>query len=154
MPAVRTMAAFPEQVAVLSVPERKMFSLLPLRFSGADCRRFWLVGWEAPPASPHNLQQRRANPQTRKPCQSWLDFGWIDSRGCAISAALQMVASLDPVVNVSMHSEGRYAFVELRTPEMASAALQLSGQVGTTLLRSVDSFLPPYLSLEASRVPP
>ena len=27
-----------------------------------------------------------------------------------------------------MHSEGRYAFVELRTSEMASAALQLSNQ--------------------------
>lgn len=40
-----------------------------------------------------------------------------------------MVSGLDAVVNVSMHSEGRYAFVELRTPEMASAALQLSGQV-------------------------
>jgi len=41
----------------------------------------------------------------------------------------QMVAGMPAVVNVSMHSEGRYAFVELRTPEMASAALQLSGQV-------------------------
>lgn len=41
----------------------------------------------------------------------------------------QMVTGLDAVVNVAMHSEGRYAFVELRTPEMASAALQLSGQV-------------------------
>lgn len=41
----------------------------------------------------------------------------------------QMVAGLDAVVNVSMHSEGRYAFVELRSPEMATAALQLSGQV-------------------------
>jgi len=41
----------------------------------------------------------------------------------------QMVAGMDAVVNVSMHSEGRYAFVELRTPEMATAALQLSGQV-------------------------
>eukprot|EP01026_Neomeris_dumetosa_P042695 TRINITY_DN35635_c0_g1_i10.p1 TRINITY_DN35635_c0_g1~~TRINITY_DN35635_c0_g1_i10.p1 ORF type:complete len:1065 (+),score=246.07 TRINITY_DN35635_c0_g1_i10:39-3197(+) len=34
-----------------------------------------------------------------------------------------------PVVNVSMHSDGRYAFVELQTPEMATAALQLCGQV-------------------------
>lgn len=41
----------------------------------------------------------------------------------------QMVNGLDAVVNVSMHSEGRYSFVELRTPEMATAALQLSGQV-------------------------
>jgi splicing factor U2AF subunit len=40
-----------------------------------------------------------------------------------------VVPGLDPVVSVSMHSEGRYAFVELRTPEMASAALQLSNQV-------------------------
>jgi hypothetical protein len=50
--------------------------------------------------------------------------------GCdRMPVALQMVSGLDAVVNVSMHSEGRYAFVELRTPEMASAALQLSGQV-------------------------
>ena len=41
----------------------------------------------------------------------------------------QQLPGVDPVVNVSMHSEGRYAFVELRSPEMASAALQLSGQV-------------------------
>ena len=41
----------------------------------------------------------------------------------------KQVPGLDPVVNVSMHSEGRYAFVELRSPEMASAALQLSNQV-------------------------
>ena len=40
--------------------------------------------------------------------------------------ASQMVSGLDAVVNVSMHSEGRYAFVELRTPEMASAALQVT----------------------------
>eukprot|EP00891_Asterochloris_glomerata_P008902 jgi/Astpho2/8902/fgenesh1_pm.00132_%23_3_t len=40
-----------------------------------------------------------------------------------------MTPGVDPVVNVSMHSEGRYAFVELRTPEMATAALQLSNQV-------------------------
>lgn len=43
-----------------------------------------------------------------------------------------MVSGLDAVVNVSMHSEGRYSFVELRTPEMATAALQLSGQVTHT----------------------
>lgn len=41
----------------------------------------------------------------------------------------QQIPGMDPVVTVSMHSEGRYAFVELRTPDMASAALQLSGQV-------------------------
>ena len=35
----------------------------------------------------------------------------------------------EPVVSVSMHSDGRYAFVELRSPDMATAALQLSGQV-------------------------
>ena len=40
----------------------------------------------------------------------------------------QAVPGLDAVVSVSMHSEGRYAFVELRTPDMASAALQLSNQ--------------------------
>lgn len=36
---------------------------------------------------------------------------------------------MEPVVSVSMHSDGRYAFVELRSPEMATTALQLSGQV-------------------------
>lgn len=41
----------------------------------------------------------------------------------------QTVPGIEAVVSVSMHSEGRYAFVELRTPDMASAALQLSGQV-------------------------
>ena len=41
----------------------------------------------------------------------------------------KIVMNLDPVVAVSLHSEGRYAFVELRTPEMATAALQLSNQV-------------------------
>lgn len=34
-----------------------------------------------------------------------------------------------PCLNVAMHSEGRYAFVELATPAMATAALQLSGQL-------------------------
>ncbi len=32
-------------------------------------------------------------------------------------------------MNVSVHTEGRYAFVELRTSEMATAALQLNSQV-------------------------
>lgn len=41
----------------------------------------------------------------------------------------KILPGLDPVVTVSLHSEGRYAFVELRTPEMASAALSLSNQV-------------------------
>ena len=41
----------------------------------------------------------------------------------------KIVMNLDPVVAVSLHSEGRYAFVELRTPEMATASLQLSNQV-------------------------
>ncbi|MEW5299803.1 MAG: hypothetical protein WDW36_002780 [Sanguina aurantia] len=35
----------------------------------------------------------------------------------------------EPVVSVNLHTEGRYAFVELRTPEMASASLQLNGTV-------------------------
>lgn len=42
----------------------------------------------------------------------------------------------DPVAAVNVHGEGRYAFVELRTPEMATAALQLNGAVtlvGATL---------------------
>ena len=36
---------------------------------------------------------------------------------------------MDSVVNVNMHSDGRYAFVELRTPDMATASLGLSGTV-------------------------
>ena len=42
----------------------------------------------------------------------------------------------EAVVTVSVHTEGRYAFVELRTAEMATASLQLTGQVqlmGATL---------------------
>ncbi|KAG2437667.1 hypothetical protein HYH02_011047 [Chlamydomonas schloesseri] len=35
----------------------------------------------------------------------------------------------DPVSNVNLHSEGRYAFVEFRSPEMATAALALNNQV-------------------------
>ncbi|KXZ48038.1 hypothetical protein GPECTOR_31g402 [Gonium pectorale] len=35
----------------------------------------------------------------------------------------------EPVVNVNLHSDGRYAFVEFRTPEMATAALALNAQV-------------------------
>ena len=46
----------------------------------------------------------------------------------------QCPPGMEPVVSVSLHSEGRYAFVELRTPEMASAALQLSNQVLCSLL--------------------
>lgn len=34
---------------------------------------------------------------------------------------------MEPVVSVSMHSDGRYAFVELRTPEMATEALKIAG---------------------------
>lgn len=34
------------------------------------------------------------------------------------------------MVTVSVHTEGKYAFVELRTAEMATASLQLNGQVG------------------------
>ncbi|KAG2441448.1 hypothetical protein HXX76_003071 [Chlamydomonas incerta] len=35
----------------------------------------------------------------------------------------------DPVAGVNLHSEGRYAFVEFRSPEMATAALALNNQV-------------------------
>lgn len=51
-----------------------------------------------------------------------------------MAAAFPQLAGqgMDAVVSVSMHSEGRYAFVELRTPEMASAALQLSNQARAT----------------------
>jgi len=39
------------------------------------------------------------------------------------------VPGMEPVIKVNLHSDGRYAFVEFRTPEMATAALDLSGQV-------------------------
>lgn len=40
-----------------------------------------------------------------------------------------VVPGVPPCISVAMHSEGRYAFVELATPEMATAALSLSGQL-------------------------
>jgi RNA recognition motif-containing protein len=33
------------------------------------------------------------------------------------------------VCQVNIHSDGRYGFVEFRSPEYASAALQLNGQI-------------------------
>jgi len=39
------------------------------------------------------------------------------------------VPGMEPVVAINRHIEGRYAFIEFRTPEMATASLQLSGQV-------------------------
>ena len=36
---------------------------------------------------------------------------------------------LDPVIYVNMASEGKYGFVEVRTAEMATACLELSGQI-------------------------
>ena len=40
-----------------------------------------------------------------------------------------VVPGVPPCMSVAMHSEGRYAFVELASPEMATAALSLSGQL-------------------------
>ena len=40
-----------------------------------------------------------------------------------------IAAGHPPVTAVSLHSEGRYAFVELASSEMATASLQLSGQL-------------------------
>lgn len=45
------------------------------------------------------------------------------------SAFPHLVTNVPPCMSVAMHSEGRYAFVELATPEMATAALSLSGQL-------------------------
>ena len=39
------------------------------------------------------------------------------------------VPGMEPVVSINKNPEGRFAFIELRTPEMATAALQLSQQV-------------------------
>lgn len=49
----------------------------------------------------------------------------------ALAAAFphEMIPGIDPVVNVNLHSDGRYAFVEFRTPQMATSALSLNGQV-------------------------
>lgn len=53
---------------------------------------------------------------------------------CLLNSSFLVPAGYDPVVNVNVHTDGRYAFVELRTPDMASASLQLNGQVGRRLL--------------------
>lgn len=39
------------------------------------------------------------------------------------------VPGMEPVVKTNLHSSGKYAFVELRNPDMATAALDLNGQV-------------------------
>lgn len=39
----------------------------------------------------------------------------------------ECAGGMEPVVNVNMHSDGRYSFVEMRTPEMATEALKISG---------------------------
>ena len=36
---------------------------------------------------------------------------------------------MEPTIKVNMHKDGRYAFVEFRTPDMATAAFGLSNQV-------------------------
>ena len=36
---------------------------------------------------------------------------------------------MEPVIAINRNPEGKFAFIELRTPEMATAALQLSNQV-------------------------
>ncbi|GLI69369.1 hypothetical protein VaNZ11_013962 [Volvox africanus] len=46
-----------------------------------------------------------------------------------LAAAFPVTGGAEPVVNVNLHSDGRYAFVEFRTPEMATAALALNAQV-------------------------
>jgi hypothetical protein len=44
----------------------------------------------------------------------------------AISAAYpEAAATATPVVNINMHTEGKYAFVELATEQFATAAMQL-----------------------------
>ncbi|GFR46356.1 hypothetical protein Agub_g7864 [Astrephomene gubernaculifera] len=46
-----------------------------------------------------------------------------------LAAAFPVSPGVEPVVNVNLHSDGRYAFVEFRSPEMATAALALNAQV-------------------------
>uniref|UniRef100_A0A383WCK0 RRM domain-containing protein n=1 Tax=Tetradesmus obliquus TaxID=3088 RepID=A0A383WCK0_TETOB len=49
----------------------------------------------------------------------------------ALIAAFPQAAApgQEPVCKVNIHSDGRYGFVEFRSPEYASAALQLNGQI-------------------------
>jgi splicing factor U2AF subunit len=49
----------------------------------------------------------------------------------ALMAAFPQAAvpGQQPVVNVNIHSDGRYGFIEFRSPDYATAALQLNGQV-------------------------
>jgi len=53
----------------------------------------------------------------------------------AASFPNECASGMEPVVSVNMHSDGRYAFVEMRTPEMATEALKISGLnlLGTTM---------------------
>ena len=39
------------------------------------------------------------------------------------------VPGMEPVVGIQRNPEQKFAFIECRTPEMATAALQLGGQV-------------------------
>jgi splicing factor U2AF subunit len=47
-----------------------------------------------------------------------------------------LVPGAEPVVAVNLHTDGKYAFVELRTPDMASATLALNGQVSRSVVFS------------------
>lgn len=47
----------------------------------------------------------------------------------ALGVRFPSTPGLDAVIKVNIHKDGRYAFIELRTPEMATAAMDLNGQV-------------------------
>ncbi|GAX82294.1 hypothetical protein CEUSTIGMA_g9723.t1 [Chlamydomonas eustigma] len=47
----------------------------------------------------------------------------------ALGVRFPSTPGLEPVIKVNIHKDGRYAFIELRSPEMATAAMDLNGQV-------------------------
>lgn len=59
-------------------------------------------------------------------------IGWVQSPHGHAGLHLRSVRCR-VTVQASVNSSGKYAFVEFRTPEMATAALDLNGQVGGVL---------------------
>eukprot|EP00955_Chlamydomonas_euryale_P044856 352987-Chlamydomonas_euryale.AAC.2 len=53
----------------------------------------------------------------------------IFNTALAVRFPASSTPGMEPVIRANIHSSGKYAFVEFRTPEMATASLDLSGQV-------------------------
>ncbi|KAL6755914.1 hypothetical protein V8C86DRAFT_2665427 [Haematococcus lacustris] len=66
-----------------------------------------------------------------------------------------LMPGMDPVINVNLHPEGKYSFVEFRIPDMATAALALNGQVqllGCTLsVARPSGYVDPSKALNSSQ---